>query len=78
MALLSLLASQQSAPTEATRKKANQLLYYMASQEEAIITYKASDMVFACHSNVGYLSKPNAKGKAGGILSNKRRHSFVK
>jgi hypothetical protein len=51
------LAAQQAAPTEETRKQAKQLLDYVATQEEAIITYRASDMVLACHSNASYLSK---------------------
>ena len=63
---LSSLASQQAAPTEDTKRKAKQLLDYMASQEDAIITYRASDMVLACHSDASYLSEPNAKSRAGG------------
>ena len=52
--------------------KANQLLDYLASQEEAIITYSASDMILAAHSDAGYLNEPQARSRAGGhfFLSN--------
>ena len=63
---LSAIASQQAAPTQATMDKVNQLLDYAASQEDAIITYQASDMVLAVHSDAGYLNEPNAKSRAGG------------
>ncbi len=57
---LSALASEQSAPAEATMEKCLQFLDYMASQENALLTYKVSDMVLAIHSNASYLSKPKA------------------
>ena len=49
-----------------------QLLDYLASQEEAVITYLASDMTLAVHSNAGYLNEPKAKSRAGShfFLSN--------
>jgi hypothetical protein len=65
---LSTLASEQSAPTEATMDKCLQFLDYMASQEEAILTYKASTMVLAIHSNASYLSKPKACSRASGHM----------
>jgi hypothetical protein len=37
----------------------------MASQDKAILTYKASYMVLAVHSNASYLSKPKACSRAG-------------
>jgi hypothetical protein len=42
----------------------------MASQDEAVLTYKASDMVLAIHSNASYLSEPKARSSAG-------RHMFM-
>ena len=63
---LSALASQQSSPTEDTKKKAMQLLDYLATQEEAILTYRASDMVLAMHSDAIYLSAPEARSRVGG------------
>jgi hypothetical protein len=49
-----------------------QLLDYCATQEEAIITYNASKMILAVHSNAGYCNGKNARSRAGGhfFLSN--------
>ena len=47
-------------------KKARQLLDYVATQEDAIVTFQASDMVLAVHSDASYLSEPNARSRAGG------------
>ena len=63
---LSSLSSQQAQPTETTLERAHQLLNYLASQEEAILTYSASDMILAVHSDAGYLNEPNARSRAGG------------
>jgi hypothetical protein len=62
---LSTLASEQATPTEASMEKCLQFLDYAASQEDAILTYKASDMVLAIHSGASYLSKPKACSQAG-------------
>jgi hypothetical protein len=40
----------------------------VASQEDAIITYRASDMKLAIHSDASYLSKPKAHSQAGGHM----------
>ena len=47
-------------------------LDYAASQEEAVLTYHASDMVLACHSDASYLSEPVSCSRAQGqfFLSN--------
>jgi hypothetical protein len=42
------------------------LLDYLATQEDAVLTYNASDMILAVHSNASYLSKPKAQSQAGG------------
>jgi hypothetical protein len=57
---LSALASQQANPMEQTLVLCKQFLDYMASQDEAVLTYKASNMVLAIHSNASYLSKLKA------------------
>jgi hypothetical protein len=44
---LSALASKQAAPTEKTMQKCLQFLDYAALQEDAIVTYRASDMKLA-------------------------------
>jgi hypothetical protein len=40
----------------------------MTTQEEAILTYRASEMVLAIHSDASYLSKPKAHSQAGGHM----------
>ena len=47
-------------------KQTKQLLDYIATQEEAVIAYNASDMKLAAHSNASYLSEPQARSRAGG------------
>jgi hypothetical protein len=49
-------------------QKCLQFLDYTASQEDAIITYQASEMRLAIHSNALYLSEPNARSRAGGHI----------
>jgi hypothetical protein len=46
------------------------LLDYLATQEEAVITYQASDMILAAHSNASYLSENEARSRVG-------RHFFL-
>lgn len=69
---ISAIASQQAKPTETTMAQAKQLLDYVASQEEAVLTFSASEMKLAVHSDAGYLNEPNARSRAGGhfFLSN--------
>jgi hypothetical protein len=40
----------------------------MATQENAVLTYKERDMVLAIHSDALYLSKPKARSRAGGQM----------
>jgi hypothetical protein len=51
------------------------LLDYCAAQEEAIITYNASKMILAIHSDTGYCNQKNARSQAGGhfLLSNNKK-----
>jgi hypothetical protein len=63
---ISALAAQSSNPTEDTIRCATQLLDYLGTHEEAILTYNASNMILAVHSNASYLSKPKARSRAGG------------
>ncbi len=65
---LSALASKQATPTEQTMEKCLQFLDYAASQEEAIITYRVSDMKLAIHSDASYLYEPKAHSRAGGHM----------
>jgi hypothetical protein len=63
---LNAIAMQQAAPTESTMEEIKQLLDYCASQEEAIVTYHASDMILAVHSDAGYLNERKSQSRAGG------------
>ncbi len=65
---LSTIASEQVAPTEKTMQKCLQFLDYAASQDDAIVTYRASDMKLAIHSDASYLSEPKARSRTGGHM----------
>ena len=69
---ISAIASQSTTPTEDTLRQTQQLLDYVATQEDAVLTYHASDMKLAAHSDASYLSEPKARSRAGGhfFLSN--------
>jgi hypothetical protein len=65
---LSAIASKQAAPMENMMQTCLQFLDYAALQEDAIVTYRASDMKLAIHSNASYLSEPKARSRAGGHM----------
>jgi hypothetical protein len=69
---ISAIASQAAQPTTDTMAHTQQLLDYLATQEEAVLTYNKSDMILAAHSDASYLSEPHARSRAGGhfFLSN--------
>jgi hypothetical protein len=73
---LSAIALQQAKPTEETMQIVNQFLDYCASQEDAVVTYRRSDMKLAGHSDAGYLNKPKVRSRAGGhfYMSNNAEH----
>ena len=55
-----------SQPNTKHNEKVKQLLDYTATHPDAIVTYNASNMVLAAHSNASYLSESNARSRAGG------------
>jgi hypothetical protein len=57
---LGSLATQQATLMQNTKKLVHHLLDYAATHPDIIITYRASDMVLAGHSNASYLSETNA------------------
>ena len=63
---ISALSDQLAKPTQSKMKCVKQFLNYAATQEPAVTTYHASDMVRAIHSNAGYLNKEGARSCAGG------------
>ena len=63
---LSAIALDQASPTEETMKKNKQFLDYVATHPDAILTFSASSMVLAVHSDASYLTEPRARSRAGG------------
>ena len=63
---LSSLAAAQTKPPAHTVFLIKWLLDYIATNPDAILTYKNSDMVLAIHSDASYLSKLKAQSQAGG------------
>jgi hypothetical protein len=60
------IAAEQGTPTENTLRRVYQFLDYAATHPEAVVTYKASNMVLAIHSDASYLSEPKSRSRAGG------------
>ncbi len=54
---LSAITTEQAKSTEKTMETIKQLLDYCATQEEAVISYKASKMMLVVHSDAGYCNK---------------------
>ena len=44
------------------------ILDFMSTQEEAVLTYRASNMVLPIHSDASYLSEPKSRSRAGGHM----------
>jgi hypothetical protein len=66
--VLSSLASRQANRTKKTMELCKQFFDYMATQEDAILTYRASNMVLAIHSNESYSSEPKSCSHVGGHM----------
>jgi len=64
---LGTLAAAQSKGTEATMDAAVHLLNYAASHPDAIVRFRASDMILHVHSDASYLSEPKARSRVGGF-----------
>jgi hypothetical protein len=64
----SVLASEQTQATAATADKVIKLLNYCASHTEAKFRYHASDMILNIYSDASYLSRREAKSRAGGLF----------
>eukprot|EP00804_Cyclotella_cryptica_P015967 CCRYP_004129-RA/>CCRYP_004129-RA protein AED:0.18 eAED:0.18 QI:0/0/0/1/0/0/2/0/948 len=59
---LSSLATQQANPTQTI----HQFLDYAMTHQNAVVTYRASNMILAAHSDASYLSETKARSRAGG------------
>ena len=57
LSAISTIATEQAKLTKKTKATIKQLLDYCATQEEAVISYKASKMMLVVHSDAGYCNK---------------------
>ena len=64
----SIIVLQQSNLTTDTLRKTHQMLDYVATQEEAIVTDSASNVVLAVYSDASYLSELNTRSQARGLF----------
>jgi hypothetical protein len=65
---INVLASEKSKATAVTADKVIELLNYCNTHPETKIRYHASDMKLHIHSDTSYLSKNEAKSRAGGVF----------
>ena len=63
---LSAIATEQASPTETTMARTKQFLDYAATHPDAVLTYRASDMVLAIHSNASFLNEKRSRSRMGG------------
>jgi hypothetical protein len=71
---LGTIASRLSISSATTMDAVSNLLEYCSTKPHANIRYYASDMQLKIHSDVSYISEPNAKSRIGGyfFLSNSK------
>ena len=69
---LSSIGTKQATATKNTLAKCDILLDYLATYPNDGITYKASNMILAAHSDAGYLNESESRSRAGAhiFLSN--------
>jgi hypothetical protein len=65
---LSAIGACQAAATENTRTEINKLLNHCATYPNDGITYRASNMVLAAHSDASFLTEPKSRSRAGGHI----------
>ena len=66
LSALGSIASKQAAPTAQTMQHIQKLLEYAATHPDAIITYRASDMVLTGYNEASYLYETKSRSRAGG------------
>ena len=71
------LAATQNNATKKTMEKLIWLLNYVATNPNATVTYKSSDMCLQVHSDASYLSAPKSRSRAGAhfFLSNRQNNN---
>jgi len=69
---ISTISAQQASATQNTLTAVHQLLDYMATYPSDGVTFKASNMILAAHSDASYLSETKSRSRAGAhiFLSN--------
>ena len=65
MVSLSAVGSQQTSATVDTAASVEQLLEYITTYPHDGITYRASDMILAAHSDASYLNERLSRSRAG-------------
>ena len=77
---INAIAAQQANSTEKTMLKVTKLLNYCVTHPNAVVCYKASNMIPWCNSDASYLTAPKARSQGAGCLylSNKPQKSHTK
>ena len=65
---ISAIGASQASATENTLNEINKLLDYCATYPSDGITYRASNMVLAAHSDASFLSESKSRSRAGGHI----------
>jgi hypothetical protein len=65
---LNYIETEQTKTTEKTQAATNQLLDYLATHPDAVISYHASDMILHINSDASYLSISNARSRLRGLF----------
>ena len=65
---LNAIAADQAHPTERTIARVEQFLDYMATNPNAVIRYRASDMILNVHSDASFQTASKARSRAGGYF----------
>ena len=75
---LNELSIKATIAIEETQEALTQFLNYCASNPDATIIYRASDMILSCDSDAVYLVAPKSRSRAGGYhyLGNKDGTQF--
>ena len=63
---LSSIAVEQTKATEKTMERCIDLLNYLATNQDAKVRFRASDMVMNIHSDASYLSKTSSRSRSWG------------
>ena len=64
----SAISAEQANPTERTMQQVQHLLQYMHTNPNALIQFRASDMVLNIHSDASYLTASLGRSRAGGYI----------